>query len=41
MDDEILRGEIDSLRYRLKTIEDTLDILTAKIERLENLFVKS
>lgn len=41
MDDEILRGEIDALRHRLKTIEDTLDTLIAKIERLENLFVKS
>ena len=32
MDDKILRGEIEALRYRLKTIEDALDTLVTKIE---------
>lgn len=32
MDDEILQVEIDALRNRLKTIEDTLHTLATKIE---------
>ena len=32
MDNEILQGEIDALRHRLKPIEDTLDTLVTKIE---------
>lgn len=32
MNDKILRGEIDALRYRLEAIEDTLDALTADMK---------